>query len=79
MPTSELAFLSATALADRLHRREIGAVEVLDACAAQYEHINPAVNAIVTPYSTGAAQARQADERLLRRDDVGPLHGLPWA
>ena len=80
MPPGDLAFVPATVLGDRLRRREIAAVEVLDACADRYERINPAVNAIVTPlFEAARAQAHDADQRLLSGQHVGPLHGVPVA
>jgi amidase len=77
---SLLEFQSATELSARLRARELSAVEVLDACARRYEQVNPRVNAFVTPlFEVARGQAHQADQRLARGDDVGPLHGLPVA
>jgi amidase len=73
-------FQSATQLSARLRARELSAVEVLDACARCYDQWNPRVNAVVTPlFEAARAQAHEADERLARGEDVGPLHGLPVA
>jgi amidase len=78
--TSKLAFQSATDLSARLRRGEVSAVEVVDACAANYEQFNPRVNAIVTSlYEIAREQARLSDHQRMRGEPLGPLHGLPLA
>lgn len=80
MSTTDLCFLSATALAQRLRRRELSAREVMSAHLAQIERVNPRVNAIVTLLPERAMDgARAADEAMARGATVGPLHGLPIA
>ncbi|GAB2689938.1 amidase [Thalassiella azotivora] len=75
----DLCFLPATELAALLRRRELSAVELLEASLARIERVNPQVNAIVTLDADGARrQARAADDALSRGDEVGPLHGLPY-
>jgi len=60
--------------------REISARELLELHLARIDEVNPVVNAVV---SLGAERAHEeaqaADERLSRGDEVGPLHGLPFA
>jgi amidase len=71
---------SATDLARQLRERTISAREVVAACLARIDAINPRVNAIVTLVAERAMEhARRADERIARGDVVGPLHGLPIA
>src|SRR3569833_536230 len=54
------------------------AVELVDACLARIDVINPAANAVVTLDERGArAAARAAEAEILRGEDRGPLHGLP--
>jgi amidase len=66
------------ALSCALRRREVSAREVLEACLAQIDRVNPAVNAVVTLADERAtSEARRADDRLAAGRDVGPLHGLP--
>ena len=48
MADVELCFLQATDLANKLRRREVSAVEVVEAHLQQIERVNPKVNAIVT-------------------------------
>ena len=71
---------SAVELARSLRNREVSAREVLAAHLARIEATDPAINAIVTLEPERAlAQARAADEALVRGEPVGPLHGLPIA
>ncbi|HEX5690364.1 MAG TPA: amidase [Roseiflexaceae bacterium] len=80
MSASELCFLTAVELAQRMRAREISAVEVMQAHLAQIERVNPQVNAIVTLLPERAlAGAEAADAALARGEAVGPLHGLPIA
>lgn len=77
---SDLCFLTATELAQRIRVKEISAREVMAAHLAQIERLNPQVNAIVTFLPEQAmAQAMAADEALAHGQEVGPLHGLPIA
>ncbi|MEA2513361.1 MAG: hypothetical protein QOJ59_2848, partial [Thermomicrobiales bacterium] len=43
----EVVFATATGLAERIRRREVSAVEVLDAYLARIERHNPRLNAVV--------------------------------
>jgi amidase len=76
MPPESLALLPATEIARRVRARELSPVEVLDACLAQIDRHNPALNAVVTlnPRARGEAEALEA--RLARGEDVGPLAGV---
>ncbi len=79
MPNAEeICYLPATALARFIRQRELSAVEVVEAHLERIEQVNPKVNAIVTLVPERALrEARAADERLARGEEVGPLHGLP--
>ncbi len=78
MPSPDLCFMSAVALARLIRAREISAAEVLDAHLAQIARANPAVNAIITHTPELArAQADAADLALAEGRLLGPLHGLP--
>jgi amidase len=73
-----LCFESALQIAARIRRREIGAVECLDAFRARVERFNPALNAIVVlDWERAYERARRADEALARAQPCGPLHGVP--
>jgi amidase len=78
--TTELCFMTAQELAQKLRRRELSAVEVMEAHLHQIERVNPKVNAIVTLLPERAMDgARAADEAMVRGKSIGPLHGLPIA
>jgi len=58
--------------------RRLSPVELLDSCVARIEAVNPAVNAVVaTCYERARAEARAAEQAVVRGDDLPPLHGLP--
>jgi len=78
--TNELCFLTACEVSARIRRREVSALEVMQAHVAQIEGVNPRVNAIVTFHPERAlAQARAADEMQARGEPLRILHGLPTA
>jgi amidase len=80
MSDAELCFAPAIELARRIRRRQVSAVEVLEAHLRQIERVNPRVNAIVTLVPEQArAAALAVDAALARGDDPGPLAGLPVA
>ncbi|MGE0127473.1 MAG: amidase [Blastocatellales bacterium] len=80
-PTTELCFKDAVDLARMMRDGEVSATEVMTAFLAQIERINPQVNAICTFIGAEAAlrAAKEADEKLAKGEQVGPLHGLPHA
>ena len=59
----------------------ISAREVMAAFLRQIARLNPKINAIVAKSTDEKclALADEADRRIARGDDVGPLHGLPFA
>lgn len=78
--STDLCFLPAVELCRRLKTKEVSAREVVSAHLAQIERVNPRVNAIVTLIADQAlAEADRADEAIMRRESLGPLHGLPVA
>ena len=80
MADTSLCFLTAVELAQKISSGEISAVETMQAHLAQIEKVNPQVNAIVTLLPERAMEeARKADEKLAKCEEVGPLHGLPVA
>jgi amidase len=71
---------TARAMADAVRRREISARELLELHLARISERNPELNAIVSLDEERARQgAAAADERTVRGDDLGALHGLPFA
>src|SRR5215510_10565501 len=77
---SDLCFLTAVELADRIRTRDVSVTEVVRAHLAQIERTNPAVNAIVTLTAERALdEARAQDTALAGGATPGPLFGLPIA
>jgi amidase len=71
---------TARAMAEAVRRREISARELLDLHLARIAERNPALNAIVSLDEERARHgATAADEATARGDDLGALHGLPFA
>ena len=76
--TDAIVFDSAASLASRIRRRDLSALEVLDAHIRRIEAVNPRLNAIVaTDFDWARSAARAADERTARGETAGPLHGVP--
>src|SRR6202012_2546342 len=58
--------------------KEISPVELLDACLARIEEVNPAVNAVTAMSVKRARQEAKAAETAVRQGEELPLlHGLP--
>jgi len=68
----DLALLDATAQADLVRRKEVKAIELVDAAIDRIERLNPTLNAVVTPMYD---LARQAASRPL---PDGPFAGVPF-
>lgn len=72
-------FSSTTDLAAAIARREISAVEALDAHLAQIDSHNAAINAVISLDREGAYErAKKADAALARGATPGSLHGVPF-
>ncbi len=77
---SELVDRTAVELAGMIRRRELSAVELLDACLARIAAVDPEVNAIPTQVPEQARErAIEADRLAASGAALGPLHGLPIA
>jgi len=73
-----LVSLSAVDARRLIGSQQLSPVELLDACIAQIEAVNPAVNALAaTCFERARAEAREAERAARRRAPLGPLHGLP--
>ncbi|MBW2431940.1 MAG: amidase [Deltaproteobacteria bacterium] len=81
MSKSEICFMTATEMVQRIRDRQMSCREVMEALLNQIERVNPIVNAIVTqiPAEQALALADAADETVLQGKEIGPLHGLPIA
>jgi len=75
---SELAYVSAVALADKIRRREVSSKEVLEHLLARVATLDKTINSVVTLDAPRArAEAEAADTALARGELRGPLHGVP--
>jgi Asp-tRNA(Asn)/Glu-tRNA(Gln) amidotransferase A subunit family amidase len=77
-PHDSLLAKSAVELRSLIAKHELSPVELMDACIARIEALNPAVNAIAaTDFERARAVARFAEAQVLRGRPLGLLHGLP--
>ena len=76
--SDDLTRRSATELAAQIGARRLGAVEVVRACLARIERVNPAVNAICTRHDGALADAEACERRLRAGEARRPLEGVPF-
>lgn len=75
---SDLWFAPAYELAQRVRSRSLSPVELMEACLARIEQVNPVVNAFVAIDGDRAlAEAKAMADGIARGRDPGPLAGLP--
>lgn len=75
---SDLLTASALELARRVRERAVSSVELVDAHIAQIERVNPILNAVVRErFEEARVEARRADARQSRGEELPPLHGVP--
>ncbi|NIR58121.1 MAG: amidase [Gammaproteobacteria bacterium] len=74
----ELAFMSVSRAARAIRRRTVSSRELVEACLARIEAVNPWLNAVVVRDADAARRAAErADVALARGAPSGPLHGVP--
>lgn len=75
-----LAALSACDLVKMTRTRQVSCVEVVEACLARADDINPTINAFCTITADRALDAaRTADASVTTSAKMGPLYGIPVA
>jgi aspartyl-tRNA(Asn)/glutamyl-tRNA(Gln) amidotransferase subunit A len=75
---SDLLFTPATELIERMRRRDLSPVELMQAVLERAEHLQPTLNAFMTLDAERAlSTAHDAEAAVTRGSDLGPLHGLP--
>jgi Asp-tRNA(Asn)/Glu-tRNA(Gln) amidotransferase A subunit family amidase len=74
----ELAFADAGQLAAWVRAKELSPVEIVRALRERAEALNPTINALVTPFEDAEHRAGEAERAIVRGDEVGPLHGVPF-
>jgi amidase len=76
--TSDLLFMSAVKHAQLIREKKISSVDLVKACLARIDKVNPQLNAVVTLCAERAlAEAAEADALLAKGTIKGPLHGVP--
>lgn len=77
---TDLAYTSAAELARLIRTKEVSPVEIVEQSLLRIEALNPLVNAFCTVVAEQArAAAKEAEEKVMRGEDLGPLHGVPVA
>jgi Asp-tRNA(Asn)/Glu-tRNA(Gln) amidotransferase A subunit family amidase len=76
--TTDFAFMTALDLSRAVAGRQVSPVELMQACLARIERIDPQLNCFAT-YAPELAMdaARRAEQALMAGQPLGPLHGLP--
>src|SRR5262249_5551936 len=75
---SDLNFLSAAEMAEKVRRRKVSPIELVGAHLERVEKVNPKINAFVQVDGERALdEARDAEARVMSGDALGPLHGVP--
>jgi aspartyl-tRNA(Asn)/glutamyl-tRNA(Gln) amidotransferase subunit A len=75
---SDLASLSACALAELVRQRRVSPVDIVDDLLAHLDVVEPTLNALVVLDREGAkSAARAAEAAVMRGGALGALHGVP--
>ncbi len=75
---TELIEQTAVELRRLIGSKAVSPVELLEACIARIERVNPFINAVTaTCFERARAEARAAESAVMRGDALGLLHGLP--
>jgi amidase len=80
MGADELAYMSAAEIAERVRRRSLSPVEIVESSIARIERRNPSLNAFVFKgFDDARREARAAEAAITSGAATGPLHGVPTA
>jgi amidase len=75
---NDLIYQSASALTRALRVRDLSARELVEACLARIDEVNPRINAVVQRVDERALdEADECDRQAARGHFRGPLHGVP--
>ncbi len=78
MNNLDICRLSAVAIREAVRTRKLSPVEIIDAVLERIEQLNPNVNAYCTVAAESAREeARQAEDKVIKKEKLGPLHGVP--
>src|SRR5438067_626720 len=78
MGNTPIYFQDATALAELIRNREVSPVEVMKVHLDRIENLNAKINAVVTVADNALEMAKAAEAAVMRGDELGPLHGVPF-
>jgi amidase/aspartyl-tRNA(Asn)/glutamyl-tRNA(Gln) amidotransferase subunit A len=77
---SDICFLPATVLAQKIAARELKPTEVTEAFLDRIDALDGSLGAYTTVLWDGAREAaKRAEQQVVRREALGPLHGVPIA
>ncbi len=78
MQDTEICYMPAVDMAQAIRTKKLSPVEVISAVLSRIERLNPKINAYCTLLDESARkQAREAEEKVMKGDELGPLHGVP--
>ncbi|MBT3346229.1 MAG: amidase [Gemmatimonadetes bacterium] len=78
--TDELAYMSATEMADHIRRKSLSPLEIIDTVLERIAARNTDLNAFVLlDHDDARARARVAEQAVMDGETLGPLHGVPTA
>lgn len=80
MDDLEICYMPVTEIVAAIKTRKLSPVEVMDAVLSRIERLNPRINAYCTLATDDARQqAKEAEDRVMRGGELGPLHGVPFS
>jgi amidase len=74
----ERCFESASSMAAAIRDGRASSAEIVEACLARIEAVNPRLNAVVRLAEDALDRARDADKELAAGRIRGPIHGVPF-
>ncbi|MFG2965879.1 amidase [Streptomyces sp. NPDC048288] len=78
MSNEEIVWMPGHRMAEAIRKKELSPTEAVSAVLEQLEKVEPHINAFVTVVGEQALeQAAEAERRIARGEEVGPLHGVP--
>ena len=76
--SEDIYYAPATELAAKIRQKVLSPVEVVQAHLDRIEQLNSTLNAIVFFTEDPLERAKEAEAAVMRGDDLGPLHGVPY-
>ncbi len=77
---SELAWTPAWRLREMIGQKDVSPVEIMDDLLERTDRLQPVLAPFITLDEDSARQgAREAEDAVMRGDELGPLHGIPYS